>query len=229
MEFFLHGIVWYLNLIFAVTLHEAAHAWAAHLLGDSTAYEGGQVSLDPRPHLKREPFGTIWFPIISFILQEGQFMMGWASAPYDPYWALRYPRRAALMAAAGPASNLLITIFAFIFIKLGLSAGFFVKPSKLFLTTVVTGNTEMAASIGIVLSVMFSLNLILFVFNLLPVPPLDGSSILVLFLPREMAEGYTEALMRSPFLSLVGLILAWNFAHLLISPVFGWAVKLLYS
>jgi len=179
--------------------------------------------------LKREPFGTIWFPIISFILQEGQFMMGWASAPYDPYWALRYPRRAALMAAAGPASNLLITIFAFIFIKLGLSAGFFVKPSKLFLTTVVTGNTEMAASIGIVLSVMFSLNLILFVFNLLPVPPLDGSSILVLFLPREMAEGYTEALMRSPFLSLVGLILAWNFAHLLISPVFGWAVKLLYS
>ncbi|MDP6114256.1 MAG: site-2 protease family protein, partial [Planctomycetota bacterium] len=108
MEFITHGLVWYINLLLAVTLHEAAHAWAAYRLGDPTAYEGGQVSLDPRPHLRREPFGTIWFPIISYVLQQGQFMMGWASAPYDPHWALRHPKRAAWMAAAGPASNLMI-------------------------------------------------------------------------------------------------------------------------
>ncbi|MDA0838427.1 MAG: site-2 protease family protein [Planctomycetota bacterium] len=229
MEFITHGLVWYINLLLAVTLHEAAHAFAAHLLGDSTAYEGGQVSLDPRPHLKREPFGTIWFPIISFILQGGQFMMGWASAPYDPHWALRYPRRAAWMAAAGPASNLVITIFAFVLLKVGLSNGFFLLPNKMSLTTVVTGGAGMAASAGLMLSVMFSLNLILFLFNLLPVPPLDGSSILVLFLPEELAERYTEALMRSPFLSIIGLILAWNFAGYLIGPVFQWAVRMLYS
>ena len=133
------------------------------------------------------------------------------------------------MAAAGPASNLLITIFAFLLLKVGLSAGFFVFPSEVTLTTVVTGGAGMAASAGLVVSVMFSLNLILFLFNLLPVPPLDGSSILVLFLPEELAERYTEALMRSPFLSIIGLILAWNFAHILIAPVFGWAVGLLYS
>ncbi|MDP6354088.1 MAG: site-2 protease family protein [Planctomycetota bacterium] len=229
MEFITHGLVWYINLLLAVTLHEAAHAWAAYRLGDPTAYEGGQVSLDPRPHLQREPFGTIWFPIISFILQQGQFMMGWASAPYDPHWALRHPKRAAWMAAAGPASNLTIAAFAFFLLKVGLSTGFFVPPNRLWLATVVTGNAGMAASAGLLLSVMFSLNLILFIFNLLPLPPLDGSAILVLFLPEETAERYTETLMRSPFLTIIGLIIAWNFAHLLIVPIFTRAVQLLYS
>jgi hypothetical protein len=95
------GLQWFLVFIFSTSWHEAAHAWVAHKLGDSTAYEGGQVSLDPTPHIRREPIGMVVVPIISYLI--GGWMIGWASAPYDPRWANQYPRRAALMALAGPA------------------------------------------------------------------------------------------------------------------------------
>ena len=76
---------WYAVFIVSLTFHEAAHALAAWKLGDPTAYEAGQVTLNPLPHIEREPMGTILVPILTF------FMMGWASAPYDPYWAIRHP------------------------------------------------------------------------------------------------------------------------------------------
>src|SRR4026208_1476601 len=95
---------WYLVFLFSTTFHEAAHAWVAKLGGDLTAYHGGQVSLDPRPHIQREPFGMLILPLISTLISGGPF--GVASAPYDPRWAMRYPRRAAWMALAGPTANL---------------------------------------------------------------------------------------------------------------------------
>jgi hypothetical protein len=75
METFVNGIQWYLVFLFSTTLHEASHAFAAMKLGDSTAYEGGQVTLDPLPHIRREPIGTVVVPIISFIL-GGWMMVG---------------------------------------------------------------------------------------------------------------------------------------------------------
>ena len=88
------GLAWYAAFLFSTCCHEAAHAWAALRLGDPTAYLGGQVSLDPRPHIVREPIGTVVVPLLTFVLTR-QWMMGWASAPYDPAWADRHPRRAA--------------------------------------------------------------------------------------------------------------------------------------
>src|ERR1043165_5534436 len=116
-------IFWFPAFLFSTTVHEAAHAWAALRGGDPTAYLGGQVSLSPLPHIRREPIGMLVVPLLTSLTQG--WAMGWASAPYDPYWAERHPRRAALMAAAGPAGNLLVALAAFILIKVGLTTGYF--------------------------------------------------------------------------------------------------------
>ncbi|HUT29642.1 MAG TPA: site-2 protease family protein [Sedimentisphaerales bacterium] len=98
--------VWYVVLLVSFVFHEAAHGLAAMKLGDPTAYEHGQVTLDPLPHIRKEPFGMVVMPIISYVLAG--WMIGWASTPYDPFWAQRHRRRAALMALAGPAANLIL-------------------------------------------------------------------------------------------------------------------------
>src|SRR5918995_5589435 len=105
---FANALVWFTAFLFSTTIHEAMHAWAAWRLGDSTAYEGGQVSLSPAPHVAREPIGMLVLPLLTSITQG--WAIGWASAPYDPRWAERYPKRAAIMSAAGPAGNLLIAL-----------------------------------------------------------------------------------------------------------------------
>ena len=121
--------------LFSTTLHEAAHAFAAYRLGDRTAYEGGQVTLDPIPHMRREPLGTIIVPIISFL--AGGWMIGWASAPYDPQWAYENPRSSAKMAAAGPLANLLLAFLAAMAIRIGMYAGVFLPPQTIDYTHVI--------------------------------------------------------------------------------------------
>src|SRR6266540_7395228 len=107
MDKLIDGMMWYVVFLLSITVHEAAHAFTAMKLGDNTAYHGGQVSLDPVPHMRREPVGMVVVPIISFLMSGG-WMMGWASTPYDPLWAERYPRRSAWMSLAGPVSNLML-------------------------------------------------------------------------------------------------------------------------
>ena len=216
------GAVWYVVFIFSITVHEAAHAWAAYKLGDETAYLGGQVTLDPLPHMRREPFGTILVPLFSYVWAG--WMMGWASAPYDPHWADRHPKRAAWMALAGPASNLLVAIVAGIAIRVGLAQGMFVPPPESFSfeQLILATGGGVFDSLAALLSVLFSLNLLLCAFNLLPLPPLDGSGALPLILPEETARRYQE-IMRDPMWSLVGLLLAWNFFGELFAPVY-WKV-----
>jgi Zn-dependent protease len=98
------GVIWVVAFLFSTTVHEAMHALVAWKGGDPTAYHGGQVSLSPIPHIKREPIGMLVVPLITTFTMG--WTMGWASAPYDPVWAERHPRRAALMAAAGrPATS----------------------------------------------------------------------------------------------------------------------------
>src|SRR5688572_11626243 len=105
-----YGAAWYGVFLFSTVIHEASHALASLKLGDDTAHRGGQVSLDPIPHISREPFGLVVVPLLSYIL--GGWMMGWASAPYDPHWAHKYPRRTGLMALAGPVSNLCLFLIS---------------------------------------------------------------------------------------------------------------------
>src|SRR6187402_385850 len=122
------GFIWFVAFLFSTTVHEAMHALVAWKGGDPTAYHGGQVSLSPIPHIRREPIGMLVVPLLTSLTQG--WAMGWASAPYDPVWAERHPRRAALMAAAGPAGNYAIAALAFVAIKLGLLFGIFVAPEN---------------------------------------------------------------------------------------------------
>src|SRR4029077_1938006 len=91
-QLLVEGLTWFVVFLFSTTLHEAGHALAALKLGDPTAYEGGQVTLNPLPHIRRSPIGMLLVPLITFA--STHWMMGWASAPYDPSWAHRYPKRA---------------------------------------------------------------------------------------------------------------------------------------
>ncbi|MCG8604102.1 site-2 protease family protein, partial [bacterium] len=181
-------LIWYVAFLFSVTAHEASHALAALKGGDPTAYLGGQVTLNPLPHIERSPFGMVLVPVISFFFSGG-WMIGWASAPYDPIWAEQNPRKAALMAAAGPAANFVIATIAFMIMKIGLAAGSFVAPelSELSFTTIVMANDGMWVGLAKFISVLFILNLILFIFNLFPFPPLDGSGVITLFMPEKFS------------------------------------------
>jgi Zn-dependent protease len=223
------GAIWFVAFLFSTTLHEASHAFASWRLGDPTAYHGGQVSLNPLPHMRREPFGMVVVPLLTFLLQR--WMVGWASAPYDPLWASRHPRRAGLMALAGPLSNLALALLSGLALRIGLVVGAFSVPSRGeldFATIVVAPAGGAVEGVATLLSVLFSLNLILFLFNLLPLPPMDGSAVLQIFLPEGAARRYGE-LVRQPMLSLIGLLVAWRLFRYVLLPVFALALGILHS
>jgi Zn-dependent protease len=223
----LDGLAWYIVFLFSTTVHEAAHAFTAMKLGDKTAYYGGQVTLDPIPHIRREPLGTVVVPILSFYLSG--WMIGWASTPYDPAWAGRYPRRSAWMSLAGPASNLLLVLFSVVLIRIGITAGVFIEPDSINFTRMVVAADQsgLFAGAATILSVMFTLNLLLFVFNLLPFPPLDGSGAIPLILKKKYALRYMNFIDRSGF-GFFGLFIAWNVFGRLFAPIHLMAVNLLY-
>src|SRR5215475_4379593 len=133
-EALVQGLVWYVVFLFSTTCHEASHSLAAKWGGDLTAFRGGQVTLNPVPHMKREPFGMLVVPLLSFLL--GGWMIGWASAPYDPFWQSRYPRRAAWMSLAGPAANFALMLLAAIGIRGGMMAGIFLQPREVGFTSI---------------------------------------------------------------------------------------------
>lgn len=220
------GIVWYVALIFSLTFHEAAHALAAQRGGDPTAYLGGQVSLDPRPHMRREPFGTVFVPLLSFAMAG--WMIGWASTPYDPHWADRHPRRAAWMSLAGPAANLLLVVAAGIAIRLGILAGVLHAPESIrFAEVVAASSGGVWPTVAALLSVLFTLNLLLCVFNLLPAPPLDGATGVGVFLDDAGARRLRQR-MANPRIALLGLFLAWFLIGPVFRPVHRIAIALLY-
>jgi Zn-dependent protease len=221
------GLIWYVVFLFSTTCHEAAHAFAAKLGGDLTAFHGGQVSLDPIPHIRREPFGMVLFPILSYVV--GGWMMGWASAPYDPLWARQYPRRAAWMSLAGPGANFTLTILAGAMIHIGLWTGVFEHPDSANFTHIVVASTQgAAAGAATLLSVLFSLNLLLGTFNLLPVPPLDGFGAVGLLLGEDAAGRFQEFGQKIRGFSMIGLLIAWKVFDPIFDPVFTLSLRVLY-
>ena len=193
-EMLMMGFISYIVFLFSTTCHEASHALAAKIGGDTTAALGGQVSLSPIPHIRRSPFGMVVFPILSFFLSGGG-MIGWASAPYDPLWERRHPRRSAWMALAGPAANFTLMLLAVVALRVGI---YF----QLFHRDPVTGAPSL---VGIVLRVVFFLNLLLGTFNLLPVPPLDGSTGIMVFMSEERAQRYLDWIRGSNY-AMAGLL-----------------------
>jgi Zn-dependent protease len=176
-QFLILGVIWYIVFLFSTTCHEGAHSLAAKIGGDTTAFHGGQVTLNPIPHIRRSPFGLVVVPIVSYFLTH--WMIGWASAPYDPAWQERYPRRAAWMALAGPAANFTLVILSAVGIRVGMLLGYFHMPAYVAFTRITEASTPgMAGFAATFLSIIFLLNLLLGTFNLLPEPPLDGDHII---------------------------------------------------
>ena len=166
------------------------------------------------------------FPLLTYA--TGGWMMGWASAPYDPRWALQFPRRSAIMALAGPAVNLSLVILAAFALRAGMewhawTEAFYTAPSHLVEATPGT----LVAWLAKLLSMIFSLNLLLGIFNLLPLPSLDGSSLPLLFLPAATAQRYLT-LLWSPGARFAGLFLAWQGFRYIFEPIQRLAVQALF-
>jgi Zn-dependent protease len=223
------GVIWYIVFLFSTTCHEAAHAVVAKLGGDMTAAEGGQVSLNPIPHIRRSPYGMVLVPIISYLL--GGWMIGWASAPFDPSWQRQYPRRSGWMALAGPAANFSLMLLAGIAIRIGITTGVFGRPDFIqgYSGLVVPANSTEPTFLTSALSILFLLNLLLGTFNLLPVPPLDGSSGIMAFMPEGAARRYIEFMQRSGNFAFLGIFVAWSIFDRVFNPVFLFALHVLYA
>jgi Zn-dependent protease len=220
------GLIWFVAFLFSTTVHEAMHAFAAWRLGDSTAYQGGQVTLNPAPHIVREPIGMVVLPLLTSLTQG--WAIGWASCPYDPIWARRYPGRAAVMAAAGPAGNLLIALVALAALRIGLSAGWLIAPESVSFTSVaeIAGLAE-PSFVTTLLSVFLVMNVFLCVFNLLPLPPLDGAAVLNGLLPERHAVKFME-LQSNAMISLAGLLVAWQAFPYFTDPLFSALLRLVH-
>lgn len=219
--------LWYAVFLLSVTCHEAGHAFVAYRGGDSTAYLGGQVTLNPLPHIQREPFGTVLIPMLSYLMMG--FMMGWASAPYDPQWEERHPRRASAMAAAGPAANLILLCIGFVVLKAGLAAQIWqpAMPESLgFDRLVVVPDGGAIEGLGRFCSLLVSLNLLLVVLNLIPLPPLDGSAIVAGLVPA--ARRLRDQLRASGIGGLAGLLIAVYSLQYLFTPLFRIVLRWLH-
>ncbi len=187
-------------LIASLSVHEAAHAWAADRLGDPTARHLGRLSLNPVVHV--DPIGTLLFPLIAML--TGLPLIGWAKpVPVDPRH-LKHPKRDfALIAAAGPASNVVMAVIgAVIFAVLPTAA-----PGD------IAGRVVMTAPREIFLWFTY-LNVMLAVFNMIPVPPLDGGNVLIGVLPHAGAR-MVEQLRPYGFIILYALMLSDALNYLL--------------
>ena len=221
------GGMWYGAFLLSTVCHEASHAWVASRLGDDTALKGGQVTLNPIPHIRREPIGMVVVPLLSWF--AGGWLIGWASAPYSVQWARTFPKRAALMALAGPATNLALAVAAALLIRLGYEWHVFAAPYSFTMSSLAVapagGLADLAAR---VLSILLSLNLLLCLFNILPVPPLDGSNAPLLLLPQGAAMKYAE-LLRYPLFRYAGILLASRLIPPILPPLLQMVTRVLYA
>lgn len=226
-EFVAIGVLWYVVFLLSTTAHEASHALAAKLGGDLTAFHGQQVTLNPAPHIRREPFGMVLMPILSYA--AGGWMMGWASAPYDPHWQQQHPRRAAWMSLAGPAANFTLAVIAGVVVHIGILMGAFAPPESANFHRIVDSTAPgLAEGAAQFLSLLFSLNVLLGTFNLLPIPPLDGYSALGLFMTEDGARRLEAVRQSARNYTFIGLLLGWQIFAKLYDPLFTLALRVLY-
>jgi Zn-dependent protease len=182
-------------ILFAITLHEAAHGYVAKHFGDMTAYQMGRISLNPMRHI--DPVGTVLLPLLTLVL--GGVLFGWAKPVPVNFGALRNPKKDMLwVALAGPASNLAMALGWALLFKLSSAypENYFAEPLM-----------DMAA-IGI------KINIVLLVLNLIPLPPLDGGRVAISLLPHRQAYQLSKI---EPYGMFVLIVLA-------ISPVLGWVL-----
>jgi Zn-dependent protease len=207
------GLTTYVVLLFSLSFHESAHAWMAWRLGDDTAKNLGRVSLNPIVHI--DPIGTLLFPLIQIFTNVP--LLGWAKpTPYNPANFRRdvsMRKGHMLVAAAGPVSNFLLALIftgiLLVIIKLGL-----VDSEQDFLLHLMTLGIE--------------LNVLLAVFNLIPIPPLDGSKVASFGLPGDLGERYDRIVGPYGFMILMLLLISGAFGYV-VYPVQQFIVGLLYG
>ena len=200
-------------VVFAITLHEAAHGYVARLFGDQTAWMLGRVTLNPLKHI--DPVGTVIVPLGLLLLSKlaggGGFLFGWAKPVPVNFGNLRDPKRHMLwVAAAGPATNLAMAFAWAVLFRLAADGG-----------ALDSQGLELMARAGIMI------NVVLMVLNLLPILPLDGGRIAVSLLPRTLANRYARL---EPYgFMLIVLLLATGWLDILMRPLIGFVLQLLGS
>jgi Zn-dependent protease len=188
-------------LLFSLTVHELAHAWTADRLGDPTARMLGRVSLNPLVHA--DPIGTVVFPLVAMF--TGAPLIGWAKpVPVNIARLPRHRRDFMVVAAAGPASNLVMAFSAAVVLS-----ALPISPAL--------GEPSLSAPVANLLSMAVRLNLLLAVFNMLPIPPLDGGNVLSGLLPRNMAERFDQ-IRPYGFILLYAVILTDAYYFLVFQP-----------
>jgi Zn-dependent protease len=167
----------FIGLLLALTVHEASHAWAASRLGDPTARLQGRLSLNPLVHI--DPVGTVLLPLVAFALNAP--IIGWAKPVPVDFRYLQHPRRDFMwIALAGPASNVVLAVGASLLLR-----ALPLLPAGVGAIAVVEPLFEFAYR-------FFFVNILLAVFNMIPVPPLDGSNVVAALLPRHLAYQWDQ-------------------------------------
>ena len=193
----------FIVLLFSLTVHEAAHAWTADRLGDPTARLLGRVSLNPLVHI--DFIGTVVFPLLAIV--SGVPVIGWAKPVPVNVQKLRHARRDyVLVAAAGPMSNLTLAVIAALILKL------------LPVSPVTLGEANITVPIASMLSRALYLNVLLAVFNMIPIPPLDGGNVIGGLLPRALAYRFDSLIRPYGFILLYALMLTRGLDYLIGRP-----------
>ncbi|MEK7508367.1 MAG: site-2 protease family protein [Patescibacteria group bacterium] len=198
-------LFYFIIIVPSAIIHEYAHGWAAYMQGDQTAKYAGRLTLNPLVHIDR--WGTILMPVVLYFISGGTFMFAYAKpVPFNPYNLRDQKLGPALVAVAGPLSNFLVAAVFALFVRI-LASGV-ISPAA--------GLDSFLGNLTGFLSLIVYANIMLAVFNLLPVPPLDGSHILYAILPAPLSDKLHDFFARYGFMILLVLIF---FVFDLISPI----------
>jgi len=204
--------IYALPVIFAITLHEAAHGYVARHFGDNTAYVLGRVTLNPLRHI--DPVGTVLVPLLILVMSSlfgtGGILFGWAKPVPVDFGGLRHPKRDMLwVAAAGPFANLMMSMSWALVLKL----------------TLLAPHNSFSLPLSLMAEAGITINLVLMLLNLLPILPLDGGRIAVSLLPNRLAYGYSR--MEPYGFPILLLLLFTNMLGAILSPMLNASVHVI--